>query len=88
MKYFNVSEANGPIECHCNSERYLASEMEDLSLADVGAVQAVPWRQGVSARDAGGLKKRLMRSAKLPERDGIANSPQVGSRPNREQYKD
>jgi hypothetical protein len=80
MKYSLVSEANGPIECHCNSERYLAFEMEDQSLMDGFLVQPVPWRQSVSAGDAGGLKSRFMRSATLQVRDGIANSAQVRKR--------
>ena len=80
MKYSIISEADGPIECQCNGELYLASEMENLSLTDGCPVQPVPWRQSVNARDAGRLKSQFMRSAKLPVRDGAAGSPQGGSR--------
>ena len=32
MKFFIIPEAGLAIECHCNSERYLALEMENASL--------------------------------------------------------
>ena len=68
MKYSMIPEAGGPIKRHCNGELYLALEMENLSLTDGYAVQPVPWRQSVDARDAGRLKSQFMRSAKLPKR--------------------
>jgi hypothetical protein len=81
MKCSIVLEAGLAIKYHCSSERYLALEIENLSLMDGCPVQPVPWRQGVNARDSGGLKSQFMRSAKHPVRDGLAGNPQVGSRP-------
>src|SRR5271157_2606424 len=83
MKYLLVSEAARPIKCQCNGELYLALEMENLSLTDGYQVQPVPWRQSVNARDAGRLKSRFMRGAKLPIRDGAAGSTRLSSLPMR-----
>ena len=68
MKYSMIPEAGGPIKRHCNGELYWALEMENLLLTDGYAVQPVPWRQSVNARDAGRLKSQFMRRAKLPKR--------------------
>jgi hypothetical protein len=54
MKCFIISEAGLVIKCHCSSERYLALEIENLSLMAGYPVQSVPWRQGVNVRDSGG----------------------------------
>jgi hypothetical protein len=81
MKCSIISDAGLAIKYHCSSERYLALEIETLSLMDGYPVQPVPWRQGVNVRDSGGLKSQFMRSAKRPVRDGTVNSPQVSSRP-------
>ena len=50
MMYSIVSEANGPIKYHCNSDRYLALAVKNLSPAEGHPVQPVPWRQSVNAR--------------------------------------
>ena len=68
MKYLIIPEAGGPIKRHCNGELYWALEMENLSPTDGYAVQPVPWRQSINARDAGRLKSQFVRSAKLPKR--------------------
>jgi hypothetical protein len=75
MKYFIMPEAGSAIECHCNSERYLALEMENPSPMEGYQVQPVPWRRNENARDSGGLKSQFMRSAIRPVRDGAGSSP-------------
>ena len=57
MKYSIIAEANGPAKRHCNSERYLALDMETLSLTEGYPVQPVPWRQSVNARGTRRLEK-------------------------------
>ncbi|MGO9484551.1 MAG: hypothetical protein ACLPX9_08200 [Rhodomicrobium sp.] len=71
MKYSIISEADGPVKCHCNGELYWALEMENLSLTDGYPVQPVPWRQSLNARDAGCLKSQFMSSAKLPVKETV-----------------
>jgi hypothetical protein len=45
MKYFITTEAGSAIECHGNSESYLALEMASLSPVAGYPVQSVPyWR--------------------------------------------
>jgi hypothetical protein len=59
------------IECHRNSKRYLALEIQNPSPMEGYPDRPVPWRRDVSARDSGGLKSqfmRSMRSAKRPRR--------------------
>jgi len=74
MKCFMISEAVLAIECHCNSEMYLALEMVNPSPVAGHPVQSV-WRRDVNARGSGGLKSQFMRSAKRPVRDGAASDP-------------
>ena len=50
MKYFIMTEAGSAIECHCNSESYLALEMESLSPVAGYPVQSVPCWRDPSAR--------------------------------------
>ena len=75
MKYSTIPEADWPLKCRCNGALYLALEIDNLSLTDGYPVQPAPWRQSVNARDVGRLKSQFMRSAKLPARDGAADSP-------------
>jgi hypothetical protein len=75
MKYSMIPEAGGPIKRHCNGELYLALEMENLSLTEGDAVQPVPWRQSINARDAGRLESQFMRSAKLPKNETARGRP-------------
>ncbi len=81
MKYSIISEADGPVKCHGNGALYLALEMENLSLTDGYPVQPVPWRQSVSARDAGRLKSQFMRSAKLPVKETVPPAARKTARP-------
>ena len=74
MKYIIMPEAGSAIECHCNSEMYLALEMENPSPVAGYSVQPVPWRRDVNARDSRGLKSQFMSSAKCPVRDGAGRS--------------
>ncbi len=45
MKYFIIPEAGVALECHCNSERYLALEMENTSPVAGYPVQPVLWQR-------------------------------------------
>jgi hypothetical protein len=74
MTYFIKSKAGLAIECHRNSEMYLALEMESPSPIEVYLLQPVPWRRDVSAGDPGGLNGQFMRSAKRQVRYGAARS--------------
>jgi len=67
MKYSIISGACGPIKRHSDSERYFAAHGRSSG--------HVPWRRSINARDAGGMKCQFKRSAKLPVRDGMFNSP-------------
>jgi hypothetical protein len=73
MKYFIIPESGLAIECHCDSERYLALEMETPS--PVAGYPAEPWRRDANARDSGGLKSQFMSSAKRWIRDGAGGGP-------------
>ncbi len=73
MKYFIIPDADLAIECHCNSEKYLASEMENPS--PMAGYPVEPWRRDVHARDSGGLKSQFQRSAIRPMRDGAGSGP-------------
>jgi len=76
MKYSMIPEAGGPIKRHCNGELYWALEMENLSLTEGDAVQSVPWRQSVNARDAGRLKSQFVRQRPTPS--GFVPRPFAG----------
>jgi hypothetical protein len=50
MKYFIMTEAGSAIKSLCNSERYLALEIESLSPVAGYRVQPVLWWRDSSAR--------------------------------------
>jgi hypothetical protein len=75
MEHSIISEAGLLIKGHGESERYLALQIENLSLTEGCPVQPVPWRQSINARDSSGMKSQFKKSAKLPIRHGIADSP-------------
>ena len=62
--YSIVSSADGPIKCRYNSERYLALEMKNLSLAEGYPVQPCSMAAKRKRAAPGGLKSRWIRSAK------------------------
>jgi len=72
MKYYIKSKSGLTIECHSDSERYLALAIENLSLTESYLVPPVSWRRDVNARDCGGLEGQFMRSAERPAGDGAA----------------
>ncbi len=73
MKYSIVSEAGGLIKRLCDSERYLA--------ADASRSSHFPWLAKYKYARFRRHECQFMRSAKLPIRDGIVNSPKGSLRP-------
>ena len=74
MMYSIIPEANWPIKCYCDIERYLVLAIKNLSLTQGYPVQ--PCSIAAKRTRARDPAARKADSAKLPARYGIANGPQ------------